>query len=559
MDELKYDTRIKSGLFVALVILFFTLASLLSINQYQYGRSDSSISTPFVKAFLDNNLYPNDYMLAQRPYFYTYLWNSLGMLIKYTNISIPALFFLIYFISIYLLFWAIYLIAIILFGRLQTALLSLFFLLFAKTLPAGITTLDFILVVRTVALPILLFSIYFVFKGKYELSFLLQGLAFLIHPLSTVHVIIIILISSLVNLRKVGMARFLLCLIILLISASPILIWKTLHSPSALKLFYADPGWVELLRLRSPHHIFPFSWDRNIAFQAGLLLCVFFISWRYKPKPEHHRISFIATLTILSMCAMGIIFSELVPLSLVLTLQFLRSFQFLVYLAIIYFSNYFLLELESAKTVFKRLLAALSSIGILYGATGGRQACLALLGLSLFWVLWSFLYRQGHSSSRYFVSALLLIVFVLASGAYVKKRNPFTILNQHESSWLDVQIWAKYNTSIPDVFVVPPNIEGFRVESERTIYADWKDGGFLVLNPSFGYQWFQRMKNLGFRKGYPLEEGFKNLTELDFINIAEEINSHRNKIFLVMFKERGLLNFKIVYRNKRFIVYEIGA
>ena len=44
----------------------------------QYGIGDTSISIPFANAAADARLYPGDYLLAQRPYYYTYLWDALG-------------------------------------------------------------------------------------------------------------------------------------------------------------------------------------------------------------------------------------------------------------------------------------------------------------------------------------------------------------------------------------------------------------------------------------------------------------------------------------------------
>ncbi len=557
MDGLKCDSRWKTVFVVALTILVFTIVSTLSINQYWYGTSDQSITIPFLKAFINNNLYPNDYLLTQRPYYYTYLWNVLGFLVKYLNISIPALFFLSYFTAIYMTFLGVYLITITLFKKKGVAFLSLFFLLFSKRALAGAITLDSIFITRVAALPILLFSIYLFFKKKYLLSFLLQGIGFLVHPMTTVYVIAIIFVSSIVNLRDIGIRRFLLCITVLIISSSPILIWKVLHSPVSLNLLYANPKWIELLRLRSPGHIFPFSWEKDVFFKTVLLLCVFFISWKHRPKPDYHRIVVTFTATIFTMCAAGIIFSEFVPLSIVLNFQFLRSSQFVVFFAMIYFSNYFFAEIQFRESIFNKLVVAFVSIGIFYGATGWKYAYVVFLALSVFLIFYHFVYRREFLLSKYFVLSLVVIVLVLGSGAYLKKGN-FLIDNAQEGKWLDVQIWAKQNTSPKDMYIVPPTIEGFRVESERTIYGDWKDGTLMNFNPNFGYEWFRRMKKLGYREGTAFKEGFKNLTETDFVNIANEETRNGHRTFLVMFKERDTLNFSIVYKNEKFIVYEVA-
>jgi len=544
------------GFIVVLVILVFAIASTLSINQYRYGISDQSITIPFLKSFVSNDLYPNDYLLAQRSYYYTYLWNALGLLNKYLDVDVPTAFFLSYFISIYMTFLGVYLIAITLFRKGGVAFLSLFFLLFAKGALAGAATLDRIFLTRVAVLPILLFSIYFFFKERYLLSFLLQGIGFLVHPLTTVYVIAIIFASSIVNLRYIGIRKFLLCITVLIVSASPILIWKVLHFPASLNLLYTDPRWIELLRLRSAHHKFPFSWSKDAFFQSGLLIYLFFISWKHRPKPNYHRSVVTFTVTIFAMCIVGIIFSEFVPLSIVLLFDFLRSVQFLVYLAMIYFANYFFTEIRSRESIFDKLVVTFVSIGIFYGATGWKYAYVAFLALGVFLIFYRFVYRR-ELLPKYFVLALVIIVLVLSSGAYLK-RGGFSIYNAQEGKWLDVQRWAKQNTNPEDVFIVTPTIEGFRVESDRTIYGDWKDGTLMNFNPGFGYEWFKRMEALGYKKGISLKESFKNLTETDFVNLTNEVIRNDRKTFLVMFKERDTLNFTIVYRNERFIVYEIA-
>lgn len=560
MNELKYKRAWTDRFLVPLVILFFTTASVLSINQYHFGVGDQSITIPFLKAFVNSELYPGDYLLGQIPYYYTYLWKALGLGVKHFGADISVLFFVSYFITVYLTFVGVYLIAKTLFGNREVAFLSVFFLLFSKPGLASATTLNSIFLTKVAVLPILLFSIYSFFKGRYMLSFILQGIGFLVHPMTTFYVIAIIFISSIVNLRYIGIKTFLLCITVLIVLASPILVWKVLHSPASLSLLYADPRWIELLELRSPHHIFPLSWGMGAFFQAGLLLCIFLISWKHRPKPDYHRVVITFVLTIFTMCAVGTIFSEFVPLSVVLNLQLLRSFQFLVYFAMIYFANYFFTEIQVRENIFDKLVVAVASIGILYGATGWKYAYVAFLGLAVFLICYHFLYRREFLLSRYFVLALVVIVLILGSGIYLI-RGDFSIDNAQEEKWLDVQVWAKQNTSPNDVFIVPPTLMGFRVESERAIYGDWRDGTLMNFNPSFGYEWFRRMEKLGYREGYSFEEGFKNLTEPDFNSIAGETqtgDSKAYKTFLVMFKERDTLKFPIVYGNEKFIVYEIA-
>src|SRR5262249_39973395 len=83
------DPTRDGGRTAALVmVLAFTLASMFGFNPYQYGVSDTSISIPFTKVAADPSLYPGDYLIAQRPYYYTYLWDALGWIHAGTGVRL---------------------------------------------------------------------------------------------------------------------------------------------------------------------------------------------------------------------------------------------------------------------------------------------------------------------------------------------------------------------------------------------------------------------------------------------------------------------------------------
>src|SRR5439155_13320887 len=74
----------------------------------------------------------------------------------------------------------------------------------------------------------------------------------------------------------------------------------------------------------------------------------------------------------------------------------------------------------------------------------------------------------------------------------------FSYDDAQEPAWLDVQRWARDHTGRADAFIVPPLLDGeFRVESERTVYADVEDGGLMNGNPTYGIEWLRRMQRLG--------------------------------------------------------------
>lgn len=549
----------KTGRITVLIILLFTAASVFSTNQYQYGLSDHAIVIPFLKSMFVSSYppYPDDFLLTQKPFYYTCLWKLSALLIEVFGISIPVYFFIAYCASAFFIFLGTYLIAKTLFGKREVAFLSLFFLLFSIKTFAGSVTIDHIFLTRVGALPALIFSVYYFLRGTYLLSALLQGIGFLIHPMTAVYFITMQAVALLFNFKYAGVRKLLLYCLILIVSSSPVLLWKYHHAPPSLYLFHVDQHWLELLRLRSSHHLFPFSWTKDVFISAALLLCLFFFNWKHRPQAHHHRVIKIFVITIFAMCLAGTVLSEFFPVSIVLNLQLLRSFTFIYFLAAIYYSNFFITEFSSRRNIFYKWFISIISIGILYGAGGWKYAFAAFMLFSFLMFLYRFIFGNELALTKYFYFILPSIVIFTGAGIYLKHRN-FSIHNRQEKYWLDVQLWARANTAHNAAFIVPPYLEGFRVESQRTVYCDWKDGTLLNFNPAFGMEWMRRMEKLGYKKGLSPGDGFRNLEEKDFTGIAQEMQTQTIRpVLLVMTKDRGTLNFPKVYENEKFIAYRI--
>ena len=292
---------------------------------------------------------------------------------------------------------------------------------------------------------------------------------------------------------------------------------------------------------------------------AGVTLLVFLASWRHKPEQITHRVVMVWAGVILMMCAAGVVFSEWVPTALVLNLQPFRSFQFLMYLTIIYVGNYYVKEIFKGNSVWGRLGALVLVMGVLYKVRGWEPAMVLFLVMSAVLMVYLWWWRMERVSPRTFAVLWLCVAMVLGIGAYTKLGG-MSIQNAQEMQWQDVQHWAKQKTDISDGFVVPPWLHGFRVESERTVYGDWKDGTLMNFNPDFGYEWIRRMEKLGYQKGMSITDRFQGLRELDFQAIAGEMAANINdpgQVFLVRISDGVFLDFPIAYENKKFVMYRI--
>lgn len=547
------------------IVLIFLAVSVFGINQYRYGWGDQSITISFLNFFLNPALYPQDYLLAQIPYYYTFLWVGLAAIIKFFGISIPTIFFIIYIFSTFFSFLAIYLIADFLFKRKEVGYLSLFFLIFTNQIMAGTEAVNDMLLTITVALPLALFAIYFFLKNKYWISYILQGICFLIHPLTALYPFAVTVFALLCDFRNIKLRRLTLYIGLFLLIISPLIVWKVISAPASMHFLYADPAWISLLKLRSPHHIFPFYWGVGQLLKAIFISLVFIISCKYKPEADNHRKMMIFTVALIILGVVGVIFTEFKPLAIAMVLQFLRGFQFITYFAIIYFSNFLIKKLEGEFSIQERLLAIFCLIAFFYDTRDWNVAFFSLgafFSVILFYFLAEniarLLFKRLTLSANQFVYVMVGLAIFLGAAAGVVQKG-FTIKNVQSKDWLDVQYWAKYHTGIKDIFIVPSNSDGFRVESQRSIYADWKDGTLMNFNPQFGFDWLERMKNLGYVPGEDLRTGFDNLSEPNFIKIAQEMkgtDSSRD-IFLVNNKDGKNLNFPLLYQNASYKIYKV--
>lgn len=533
-----------------LLILIFTIFSVFFINRYEFGV-DYAVLLPFVKKIMKPELFPSDYFIEQLRHYPTLLWYIVGYLCKITHIKLEILLFIFYFISIYFFFLGFYLLSGLISNSEEVAILSLFLLLFQKHSFALVETIPTSFYNRTPVLPILLFSIYYFLKRNYYLSFLILGIGFLIHPMSASYIFFILLIAVLFEVREKGIKRFLFSLLILLIISAPIIIFGITDH---LKIsFIPDKNWLEMLRLRSSHHIFPFSWDKMLFIEGLFIFISLIISLKYKVEKWIFKKIIIIISVILLLCMIGTIFTEIFPLTFVLLLQLFRSFIFLIYISIIMVCNFYFKSYSKERNYIEKIASLFLIFLLIYNGKIWKLGYFLIICFSIFLAILQFKIKENLL--RYTILIFLIFVIILSLYSVIVKSKMDFWCKDYE----DVQRWAKENTKINDVFIVPPHLCGFRIYSERSIYTDWKDGTMLNFNPEFGSEWIRRMENLGIKdKKYPVK-GYNVLKKEDFLRISEEIfkwQSQPKTVYVVVNKRKNL-DLIEVYSNSFFKVYRI--
>ncbi|HXH20184.1 MAG TPA: hypothetical protein VNJ07_13995, partial [Chitinophagales bacterium] len=373
----------------AVGVLILATASIIGINQYAYGIYNHCITIPFIKSLVNPALYGNDYLIAEIKYFYSLFLPGCSALIVLLKSSLPVTFFILYSISLYSTLVAFFLIALKLFEKKEVAYFSTMLLIFSLTTLGQEKTVENILMERTFALPFLLFSFYAFFTRHFNTAALLAGIAFLFHPLSASYVMAMLLACMLYRVVKEKSSRnFLIGIGIVALVASPLIIMKIKNPVPGFSLIHANKDWIELLRIRSSHHVFPTAWSIAEILKSVALITGFIAAWKYKPQPDYHRIVKISFFTMLLLFCIGTVFTELIPVSIVIQFQLFRSFKFLVYFAIIYYANFIFTEPNTLPgSVSKLLLTAL--IAAPYWHEGSAVfAGLLLLMLSTAFGLW---------------------------------------------------------------------------------------------------------------------------------------------------------------------------
>lgn len=541
----------------AFVLLVIAVASVIGINQYAYGIYNHCITIPFIKSLLHSDIYHFDYLISEKRFFYTYFISICGLLIETFKVSLPAVFFIVYFLSLYATITAIFLLSMRLFEKREAAYMASMLLIFSFTTLGQERTVENLLMERTFALPFLLFSFYAFFGKTYNTSAVLAGIAFIFHPLSACYALLILVNCFLYKLLKEKAIRqFVSGMVLILLVISPLLILKLENPAPGLSFIHVNSEWLELLRLRSAHHIFPGTWNHLVMLESLAFITGFLITWKYKPRAEHHAIVRLGFFTVLVLFVVATVFTEIIPVSIVIQFQLFRSFKFIFFFAIIYYANYILSAPNTPSGIIMKIVVTLLLLAPYLHENAGVIAGVTLLMFSAVAGV-SLLEKAGGRARRYLMPAQLTMLLALGIAGSLHRVH-FSIKNSQDKEWLSVQEWARENTPKDAAFIVPPYLEGFRVESERTLYGEWKDGTQMLFNPSFGHEWMRRMEKLGYKKEEPFRNSFRNLTEHDFEQIAGEMKTEHSKIFAVVPAEMKVANASpVIYSNKEFSVFEV--
>jgi len=430
-------------------IWFLVLLTFLSVllSGYGFGISDHDIDIPIIKLYTDPFLYRTDFALS-------YFGTSAGtpsllqpaMALVSRVVPLEPLFFVLHIGTLFLTFLAVFCLARLLFGSTVVGYLAVLFLLVAKRTLAWFPTTDIYLVNRSWALPMVLWAIFFFLQRRYVLAFALVGLAWNFHAMSAGFVLIMFISYLVSDLRKVGKVPLLKGLTIFAILTLPWVLWQ-LGAPSSQMpdwgVVPAGPDMAEVLRIFKWRNLMeqaPFSWGLQYWLYFFSFVSIFLVSLHYPPERWKHRVitTFVAVIGI--MILTGIIFTETVPLPMVMQVQLLRSSKFLIIFSLIYGAGYVCRLYEGA------LVSKLIAVGLV---------------MEMFFLNYppqSYWFDQGTAASFYFQGKpLVLFLFASLAPAFQPKTTPYRAIVVVAGVFCLVSLVAQFFPYVPvlSLFLVP--------------------------------------------------------------------------------------------------------
>lgn len=194
----------------------------------------------------------------------------------------------------------------------------------------------------------------------------------------------------------------------------------------------------------------------------------------------------------------------------------------------------------------------------------------AAIGLGLGFVCWLALRASVPLVSRFrafeprarqvalgLVTALGLGIaaFVTVPPALAYRQHS-NIYNLDKGPENDLYAWIRAKTPKNAIFLSPPQMERFRLGSERGIVVDWKGSTYL---PSELVAWYGRLEDVSGRKGFrhssDLVNGYANLDDARIAKLRERYGF--GYVVVAAGKEKSLKSGKTIFRNGRYAVLKL--
>jgi hypothetical protein len=549
--------------------LLFLGAAILStlIMGYHYGSFDQNIHIPFVKAWADPNLYPNDAFMALRYQHYSFFWLIFVPFYRWGLLE-PAL-FAAHLLANQLTFWAVWELSTALFDDSLAALLAVVTFIFPHVGFLGFPILEFSLLNRTFVLPFLLFATSLFLRGKRVAAFALLGVLYNLHLLTVNFVLVMFLFTCMLERRRIswkttlaGLGAFILC-------ALPVLAWK--GSGGATLDWSLRPEWLSAFTRSSIYSIFYLFglWPPTFLLTLNGLCAValYAIARRGEKASEHTLTEPLALrqrelhwmmISIFGVLAVQVITTSWLPVTWIIQMQISRISLFALIFSLIFFARWLVQAWQAAELPRGSwlLLAGLLVCGTL--------PALPLAG----WAWLRRLRRPPSVPAALGITAASALLTAAVMGA-VGLWSPGLHIYSDPSPWVEVQQWSRDHTPRDAVFITPPQEYGlytpdWRVLSERASVVTLSEIFEVALNPQDFPRWKTRYEALAPGALQQFAGNFfenQAITERTFYALSSkallEVACRYRATYLVEARPHTR-PFPLIYENDGYQVYDLS-
>jgi hypothetical protein len=449
--------------------------------------------------------------------------------------------------------------------------------------------------------PLIIWSLVCFFRRNLVLAFLLAGLSWDFHPMTTVFLLFTYAFCWLFQWRELRLRTIIQCLAVFVVAASPVII-RALHYHSSSD--YASPLWVDGVKWCLFFTNFPSTWFFSWVCRAALFFILFIGTLWIVPRRHLQEIVLII-IAVIVLCLIGTVFADIYPVRLIIKMSLWRSTVIYLFMALPCI-GYVLAELLQ-RSLAERFLA-LSLMTILMGYIpvtifylpplllllvitlyGDRFHGLLRLLRNNFTILFfslmaaSIAVCQLKSPQTAGAAFLILTLLFLAAVTIVEnfpalrtRKWIFPVLyilvfdclalfaqggpaiyyhgklHGITDPWADMQFYAQKYSAKDDLFLVPPYMNDFTTYSQRAVVGDWAEGSTLIyLDRQFTEEWFSRMADLNCKpfKGF---YGFNMITTAGVENAARKYGAK-----YVISEKPKTFNLEKIYENSGFILYQV--
>ncbi len=403
-----------------------------------------------------------------------------------------------------------------------------------------------------------LIALNYLVRHKLFLALMLVGLLANIHLLTAAYAVALVGMWGVWNIKSLPRLQTIGGIAAAIVLSLPVLHFLQ-QSPGGF-----DARWLELIELRSAHHVFSSTWwdvgDTSIARFA------LWVGWAALARgltggKNRHTDPWIASAAVLML--VGWVGTELIQIPLVMRAQLFRISGYVVVSALLLTTGFVDMTISRADMkpvwlfltrVFALILAAVvflpfgqpfhapallacawiacaaKKLSSLEAAVIGSVIIIATLSdIRLDTGFWT--PSWPSIPSLYFV-LLIFAALILASSLYFNTRVKRSMIvvsivllavggilqgggQREPGDWEDIQVQTRHETPADARILTPPRQNGFRLHSHRAIVGEWRDGTQQFFDPGFAVDWAQRMRSLD-----PEETRYYDASE--WISMAEK-------------------------------------